>query len=61
MNNPIDSRNALFKFYWKGLNYAVRYGAIGGCAGAILYPLERLLTSTLREGPSTEIAIAQKR
>jgi SAM-dependent methyltransferase len=61
MNNPIDSRSELFKFYWRGMNFAVRNHAAGACAGMLLYPFELLLTSTLKEGPSTEIAIARKR
>lgn len=61
MNNPIDSRNPLFKFYWRAMNFALRNGTFGKCAGMLLYPLEISLTSILREGPSTEIGVARKK
>lgn len=61
MNNPIDSRSSLFKFYWRGMNFVLRNAAVGAVAGALLYPLELLLTSVLKEGPSTEIVVARKR
>lgn len=60
MNNPIDSRNRLFKFYWKVMSFAAEFPPIGAVAGALLYPIELALTALLREGPSTEIAVAVK-
>jgi SAM-dependent methyltransferase len=61
MNNPIDSSSAPHKFYWKALEVAVQNSVVGACAGALLYPVELVLTSRLKEGPSTEIAVARKR
>ncbi len=58
MNNPIDSRSRLFKFYWKLLSFVSENRWIGAITGALLFPFEKLLTSSLNEGPSTEIAIA---
>lgn len=61
MNNPVDSRNRVFKFYWRGMNFISEVPAIGAVTGAVLYPFEVALTSLLREGPSTEICVARKR
>jgi 2-polyprenyl-3-methyl-5-hydroxy-6-metoxy-1,4-benzoquinol methylase len=60
MNNPIDSRSALFKFYWKALSFASEFRPVGAVTGAVLYPMEVALTAVLPEGPSTEIAVAVK-
>jgi 2-polyprenyl-3-methyl-5-hydroxy-6-metoxy-1,4-benzoquinol methylase len=61
MNNPIDSRNGLFKFYWKAMSFISENPCIGAVTGAMLYPFELALTSLIKEGPSTEICIATKR
>lgn len=58
MNNPLDSRSRLFKFYWKVLSFISENRYIGMLTGILLYPFELLLTSLLREGPSSDIAIA---
>lgn len=58
MNNPIDSRNGAFKFYWKVVSYASENAMLGKAIGAALYPFELGLTSLLSEGPSTEICVA---
>jgi 2-polyprenyl-3-methyl-5-hydroxy-6-metoxy-1,4-benzoquinol methylase len=60
MNNPVDSSSALFKFYWKALSFLCENAVFGLVAGALLYPIELLLTSLLHEGPSTEICVAQR-
>lgn len=60
MNNPIDSRSALFKLYWKLLSFASEFRPVGAVTGAMLYPIELALTALLSEGPSTEIAVAVK-
>lgn len=60
MNNPVDSRSALFKFYWRAMCFVSSNYYIGAITGALLYPMELLLTSVLREGPSTELAVAKK-
>lgn len=61
MNNPIDSRSMLFKFYWKVLSFISENRYIGMLTGMILYPLELLATSLLREGPSSDIAVAVRK
>lgn len=60
MNNPVDSRSKVFKYYWKAMSFAAEYSPIGAAAGALLYPMELALTAVLPEGPSTEIAVALK-
>lgn len=60
MNNPIDSRSAIFKYYWKALSLVSEYAPAGALTGALLYPVELALTALLSEGPSTEIALAVK-
>lgn len=60
MNNPVDSSNALFKFYWRAMSFLCENAVFGAIAGALLYPLELLLTSVLTEGPSTEICVARR-
>jgi 2-polyprenyl-3-methyl-5-hydroxy-6-metoxy-1,4-benzoquinol methylase len=61
MNNPIDSRSEIFRFYWKLVGFASENALLGALIGALLYPLETVLTSLLPEGPSTEICVAQRR
>lgn len=61
MNNPIDSKNAFLKFYWKVLSFVSEDARIGAVTGAVLYPLEAALTAIVKDGPSTEICIARKR
>lgn len=60
MNNPVDSSSGLFKFYWKAMGFLCENAVFGAIAGAMLYPLELLLTSVLYEGPSTEICVARR-
>lgn len=60
MNNPVDSSNRLFKFYWKAMSFLCENAILGMLLGAVLYPIEVLLTSVLAEGPSTEICVAQR-
>lgn len=60
MNNPVDSKNRFFKFYWRGMNFISENAKIGAITGAALYPFEIMLTSLLKEGPSTEICVARK-
>jgi SAM-dependent methyltransferase len=62
MNQPVDSRNPLLKLYWKGLSFAASlHDLLGGMLGALLYPLESLLVTALRESPSTELIVCRKR
>lgn len=61
MNTPIDSGYAGLKKFWSILRAcARRYPKIGFIAGPVLYPLEMVLTSILREGPSTEMLICRR-
>ncbi|HZZ65312.1 MAG TPA: class I SAM-dependent methyltransferase [Candidatus Baltobacteraceae bacterium] len=60
MNNPVDSRSRLFKFYWRAMCFISSNYYAGAITGALLYPFEVVLTSLLREGPSTELAVAKK-
>lgn len=61
MNTPVDSHNRLLQFCWRVLNAVVRrYPALGSPAGMTLYPPELLLSSVLREGPSTEMMICRR-
>lgn len=61
MNNPVDSRSALLRWYWKAMSYVSEHRVAGFLTGMLLYPVERVLTSILREGPSTEIVVAKRR
>ncbi|MEL6589563.1 MAG: class I SAM-dependent methyltransferase [Bacteroidota bacterium] len=66
LNSPVASHNPLLKLYWKvlhtGLNAFKRIGlgAIGYVVGALLFPLEMLLLSTVGYGPSTKILVCTK-
>ena len=61
MNDPIDYPHT---FYSHILQYMFKLihkiNILGIIIGAILYPIELLLTRYLREGPSTEIMICRK-
>jgi SAM-dependent methyltransferase len=61
MNEPLDSKKRLLKLYWRLLQKAVlRVRAAGVVAGAILYPVELVLTRALKESPATEIMLCRK-
>lgn len=61
MNAPIDSKNSLLHAYWKALHASVaRSEALGWLLGALLYIPERIITSLLSEGPSTEMLICRR-
>jgi SAM-dependent methyltransferase len=61
MNTPVDSTNALLRAWWK-MVYAIasHLPRAAGVLGMLLYPVEVLLTSALREGPSTEMMICRR-
>jgi SAM-dependent methyltransferase len=62
MNTPVDTRSRLLKgWWWLLMNVMARARWLGGPLGAAIYPAERALTATLREGPTTEIVAARKR
>jgi SAM-dependent methyltransferase len=61
MNAPVDSENRILRGYWRILATAVRSSeAVGYAVGAVLFPLELLLTKAFAEGPSTEILLCHK-
>ncbi len=61
MNYPIDAKSTYVKFLWESMLWPVRRcHLLGFFLGAILYPLELMLTSHLPEGPSTELMICEK-
>ncbi len=61
LNAPVDSRSRALRVVWATLRRAaLRSEALGTAAGAMLYPLEVALASTLREGPSTEIMVCRR-
>lgn len=61
MNAPVDSTSRLLNAYWRKLTSSLsRFPGSGGIVGAGLYPIERLLVSLLKEGPSTEFVICRR-
>lgn len=62
MNVPIDSGSKTLHAYWRSLERGlVRFPALGGTVGSLLYPIERALVFVMREGPSTELMICRRR
>jgi len=61
MNRPIDSASPTLRWWWQMLERIVSYELAGSLVGAGLFPIEVLLTSILRQGPSTELMICRKR
>lgn len=61
MNEPIDSGNRLLKLFWRIVTLSVsRSEFVGLVIGALLYPLELMLTALAKESPTTEIMICKK-
>jgi SAM-dependent methyltransferase len=61
MNEPVDSGNLLLKLYWGMLQRIVnRFLWTGHVFGAVLYPLDSVLVSVVRESPATEIMVCRK-
>ena len=61
-DDPVDSSSWWLRQYWRGLSWCVtRSNVVGGCVGAVLFPLELLLTGLLRESPTAEIMVCRKR
>jgi ubiquinone/menaquinone biosynthesis C-methylase UbiE len=60
MNNPVDSRNRFAHLYWKILSFVSENTLVGAITGTLLYPFEVVLTTVLREGPSTEIMVCRR-
>lgn len=62
MNTPVDSTSHALNLQWRVLEDLVaRFPRLGNPAGAMLYPLDYLLVSFCREGPSTELVVCRKR
>ncbi len=61
MNEPLDTRTALPRSLWHLGMLPVRTSeALGDLWGAVLYPLDLLLTAILAESPTTEIMICRR-
>lgn len=60
MNRPIDSVSPPLLWWWRNLERIVSHELAGSVAGAGLYPIDVLLTSILRQGPSTELMICRR-
>jgi hypothetical protein len=61
MNTPIDSNSALLQTAWRAASALAGRGRRSAyLVGALLYPLDLVLTRVLREGPSTEIVVCRK-
>lgn len=58
MNAPDDSDSRVLRAWWRLVRAVAQRGeSTGWLVGAALYPLDRLLTSWMKESPTTEIAI----
>lgn len=61
LNAPVDSRSRVLGATWQTLcSASVRRNALGGILGAVAFPLELALLSTVREGPSTELMVCRR-
>jgi 2-polyprenyl-3-methyl-5-hydroxy-6-metoxy-1,4-benzoquinol methylase len=61
MNYPVDSRSRILKMLWMAVAGAASLcGLLGFVIGAVLYPLEMLCVSFMKESPTTEIMICRK-
>lgn len=61
MNAPVDTNNRILPSTWKLIRTTAKKGKFASdVTGCMLYPLELLLTSITKEGPSTELMICKK-
>lgn len=61
LGDPVDSDSRWLHRYWRALSWIVmRSHLTGGLLGGALFPLELLLTRSLRESPTTEIMVCRK-
>lgn len=61
MNAPIDTTKTRIKRRWKAITLLIGKGeTIGSILGCILYPIEIILVSILKESASTEIMTCRK-
>jgi SAM-dependent methyltransferase len=62
MNYPADSRSKLAKWTWTAMVAPAAVGeGLGSLVGALLYPLDKWLTASKQESPSTEVMVCQRR
>lgn len=62
MNNPIDSNSRLLRIFWRLLTLPPKVlSPLGHIVGPLIYPVEALALSIVKEGPSTEMMICKKR
>jgi hypothetical protein len=62
MNTPVDSQSPSLHRSWRAVSrICFRSHAAGAVLGALLFPLELLLTGVVREGPSTELVVCRRR
>ena len=60
-NTPVDSQSRVLRTWWWLLStLAVRSNALGAVLGALTYPIELLLVSAWRDGPSTELMVCRR-
>jgi SAM-dependent methyltransferase len=61
MNAPVDSTNRVLQAWWRRLMRSVRRSdRAGNAIGAMLFPVELMLTRVMHESPTTEIMICRK-
>jgi hypothetical protein len=62
MEEPLDSTSAVYRFFWKLVTYPARQSELAGfLLGALLYPLDKVLTKIFDESPTIEIIACEKR
>ena len=62
MNTPIDSRSRVMRLWWRALSgICHRSHRAGAILGALLFPVELMLTAIAGEGPSTELVVCRRR
>jgi 2-polyprenyl-3-methyl-5-hydroxy-6-metoxy-1,4-benzoquinol methylase len=61
MNAPVDTDSRILTSTWKLIRSTAKKGKFASnFTGCMLYPLEYILTSIAKEGPSTELMICKK-
>lgn len=61
MNYPADTQSKLMRWAWKAMVApATAAEGLGSVIGAVLYSLERTLTSVAKESPSTEMMLCRR-
>ena len=61
MNAPVDSTSRVVQGRWSAIARTARTGkAMGWLVGALLYPLELIMTRVRKESPTTEIMVCRK-